>query len=410
VNGYTDIRVCSFLKFDDNGSLRFAHKSYFEFFVAQNFFIRMHESSDALGDYANLNFNKEIMYFLGSFARDDELFGQLIVITAEQKPHFRNFLYRIILASGVFLNRLAIHNAEVQDVEVRKISISDVKFNTVTFVQVDFRHIQAYLWIIERCKLRQTIIKYSEFTTCEIDITIDVCELQEVRFSKSRLLLKGHEWHFDQVMFSDSAVNLEGYGRFIKTTFNGCSSISLGKNLSLLSGSQVKFKNSSLFGQGLHKWHEPDVQIEFNECLLLGVMLEMADLHEATGLPLKCSGAKKPGENLQQMVKIINCRGIIFTNDRDGTLKSDVTKRFGKALAGIRIVDVTSFKRGLRKRHEKNLAGYRIRSDKDRSEDASLNEEDIISTNLVESLEREIKEHRWENLLFDGPLAEIFNL
>src|SRR5262249_46034017 len=32
----TDVRVCTFLSFTDNGSLRFTHKSFFEFFVAQS--------------------------------------------------------------------------------------------------------------------------------------------------------------------------------------------------------------------------------------------------------------------------------------------------------------------------------------------------------------------------------------
>ena len=48
----TDVRVCSFLQLDDDGSLRFAHKSYYEFFLAQSCYLDAVDDPRKLRKYA----------------------------------------------------------------------------------------------------------------------------------------------------------------------------------------------------------------------------------------------------------------------------------------------------------------------------------------------------------------------
>src|SRR5262249_31943448 len=75
----TDVRVCSFLSSTHDGSLRFGHKSYFEFFVAQQLVLSAQYASDSFSQFARKRLSKEIIYFLGSFARDLEFFGQTTI-------------------------------------------------------------------------------------------------------------------------------------------------------------------------------------------------------------------------------------------------------------------------------------------------------------------------------------------
>jgi hypothetical protein len=61
----TDIRTCSFLTLDRNGLLRFAHKSFFEYYVSQHLvslFVSVRQAGEILSKRA---LSEEIYYFLG---------------------------------------------------------------------------------------------------------------------------------------------------------------------------------------------------------------------------------------------------------------------------------------------------------------------------------------------------------
>ena len=70
---HTDVRVCSFLSPSQGRSLQFAHKSYFEFFVAQAVIIAWQQEYDMMLKVAEWPLSKETIYFLGSYARDENL-------------------------------------------------------------------------------------------------------------------------------------------------------------------------------------------------------------------------------------------------------------------------------------------------------------------------------------------------
>lgn len=65
----TDIRTCSFLTLDRNGSLRFAHKSFLEYYVSQHLislFVSTRKTGEVLG---SRTLSEEIYYFLGDLIR-----------------------------------------------------------------------------------------------------------------------------------------------------------------------------------------------------------------------------------------------------------------------------------------------------------------------------------------------------
>lgn len=67
----TDLRTCSFLTISEDGSLRFVHKSFLEFFVARRL-----KANLEYGRYEGLGFYAapEVLYFLGSYGHNDDRF------------------------------------------------------------------------------------------------------------------------------------------------------------------------------------------------------------------------------------------------------------------------------------------------------------------------------------------------
>ena len=73
----TDIRVCSFLRFDEQDMLRFAHKSFMEFFVAQYVYERLHDYRENIIsiDLLRWQLSNEILFFISEFVRLNSMFG-----------------------------------------------------------------------------------------------------------------------------------------------------------------------------------------------------------------------------------------------------------------------------------------------------------------------------------------------
>jgi hypothetical protein len=181
----------------------------------------------------------------------------------------------------------------------------------------------------------------------------------------------------------------------------------MNNNFLLRSGSHVNFSGTVVLGKGLEKWYEPDTQIEFLDCLLLGMRLEASDLNQLAGSVSLGQSSKNLDKNSVRMVSLLNCRGIVFTDNSEDTLKSEMIKNYGKPLPNIRIVDIKSFERGLRKRRERNTAGYRSRNDKKETEEPTKKDEDLIFIKLIDTIENDIKQNQWESLISSGPLAQV---
>jgi hypothetical protein len=179
----TDVRVCSFLQLDDDGSLRFAHKSYYEFFLAQSCFLDAVDDPRSLRKYANLMLTREVLYFVGSFARSDQYFTSIVKrgisgeLTEEnsssERKILKNFLYRVAVAAGTLLNRLSIVSGTIENVDFRKCELEGAYFRDIHFVGVAMRSIYATRLEISTSVFQRCEIAQCEFHTSKLDIALD---------------------------------------------------------------------------------------------------------------------------------------------------------------------------------------------------------------------------------------------
>ena len=141
----TDIRVCSFLSHGKDGTLRFAHKSYFEFFVAQALVVACQNTIETLIPFSKRHLGKEILYFLGSFARDLDSFGRMITAVLKRAPQnaegLMNLCARIAFASGTSLERLGLCGVTVDNVELHRANVAHVSFDNVRFINASMHEV-----------------------------------------------------------------------------------------------------------------------------------------------------------------------------------------------------------------------------------------------------------------------------
>ncbi|MCK7473388.1 MAG: hypothetical protein MZV49_07315 [Rhodopseudomonas palustris] len=130
-----DIRVCYFLSFGEEGTLRFAHKSYFEFFVVQFIFLTSGEKSSDLNKSAKRLLSREIIYFLGSFARDNKPFGDFLRVSSRRpriEPATVNLVRRIVFASCVLQIVFSIAGGTIEGIDLRRASVENAFIQDVT--------------------------------------------------------------------------------------------------------------------------------------------------------------------------------------------------------------------------------------------------------------------------------------
>jgi uncharacterized protein YjbI with pentapeptide repeats len=125
-----DIRVCSFLRFGDDGTLRFAHKSFMEFLVAQFIFeqnlVRLN-----VGPLA-MPLSQEMLFFLSEFAKvNREFAGRICVgrlLQATRKPRKLNQEQFETIRRNMFATNL-IANFERKNLSVERLAIASLQFS-----------------------------------------------------------------------------------------------------------------------------------------------------------------------------------------------------------------------------------------------------------------------------------------
>jgi hypothetical protein len=146
----TDIRLNSFLVFGREGNLRFAHKSYLEFFTSQFIYQSALHNPDALSRVGELTLGREVVYFLGSYARDFQAFSLWLTQRARSSPRgsalSRLDALRSLVASGLLLSSISITDVAISDVELRRAKVTGAYLDRVVFRDVIFSELEAKSW------------------------------------------------------------------------------------------------------------------------------------------------------------------------------------------------------------------------------------------------------------------------
>lgn len=144
----TDIRTCSFLSKSSDISLAFAHKSFYEFFLAS--FIRDNLQSSAVLDmFSKRRISFEVLYFLSSFSILDDVFEAEFNNWSAKKPT-ENFRVNA-LSVQILFSRMS-RDFDLSGVKLEGFNLSNKVFAECKFQGSKFINCKAKILEIHHCK------------------------------------------------------------------------------------------------------------------------------------------------------------------------------------------------------------------------------------------------------------------
>jgi len=329
----TDVRLCSFLRFEDDGSLSFAHKSYQEFFIAQTIFMGVKEDPSSFDRFAQWRLSRETLYFLGSFARDQEDFGAMLRLALREpslNPERRNFLYAIAFASGVILERSRLAGGEVRNVELRRAFVRSTSLSDLTLHSTRVRDVTAEEWTLNNVVLKSSSLSKTTFSQSELSVESIDSELEQLTFIGGTFRIHGDDWKMQAVKGTTVRFEWRGGGRLLDVETDRKSIVVIGEKTQIREGSSLKLTDSIVVGHSLDRWYEYNVGIELRNCVLAGVWMDASDL---------LAGAHS------NTIRLEGCRGaVILYSSRAEKLNTDALPFLRKAHPDILFTDADALK------------------------------------------------------------------
>lgn len=300
----TDIRICSFLSFGNGEILRFAHKSFFEFFVAQEFLIQVGDRLSAISTFARFNLSKEIVGFLGSYVRDQEVFARQIVMAFRNQggpgTKVDSMFYRIALASGFLLETVELKSEKILDTDLRRASVSSATLDHVSLGRVEIDNVTATNWRCGNVSLNTVLIQDCNFASSHLELQCRDVNLQNLFFDECQLFLNGSEVNLENVTFGGGSALLDFSGDVRGFHAKSANSIILGSSLNLGPNASLTISGSVVIQGSGSSWYQNAADIVFSECIFLGLFVPDYDLGVLAARPPKA-------------IRFVNCKGIVLT-------------------------------------------------------------------------------------------------
>jgi len=298
----SDIRVCSFLSMSEDRSLRFAHKSFCEFFVAQSCYIDCLRDLGAFVDYARRPNSREVVYFLGSYARDHEPFFWQSQLALSGSKEVRALAARIMFASGARLDGETLSAIEIADVDMRRARIAGLALKKLRCERVTLRDIEAHAWRVEDTIVSSSLVERVSFFQNEgaFSAQLEESVFEGVSWRGGVVRLQGRDWQLADCRFERASVALAGPGRLRAVTFEDCPAVAFAPSFAFLAGSQLHISRSAVATDAWH-WSSAGDETLLEDCLLAGVWMSAGDL---------VASVRTRGAVARRTLR--NCRGLVF--------------------------------------------------------------------------------------------------
>ena len=342
----TDIRVCSFLSFSKNSSLRFAHKSFYEFFIAQQVYVSRLKDFGALRNFVDYDFTYEILYFLGSYARDQHEF-QLVVkagVNAGLSPgqdyesSVSRLCRQIVFCAGTILEGLNIKQGVIEGAELKNLDLADLSLEEVIIERLTLRNMTCETWSLIKCKLSRSIFTSVSFINSKIDVECNNTEWDELHFEKSNVDLKGSNWVMRNLEFEECTVSVGGNGKLIDVLFANCDMVSL-DNLRLGQGASFKVENSKVIATTNETWCSSKSHVTIEHSNLVGLSVPAFVIAQL----LDASSQTNP------ILQLRGCKGILFCNNDLEDLSAEQSDLFKQQYPKIDIISPFYISRAVRR-------------------------------------------------------------
>jgi hypothetical protein len=327
----TDVRVCSFLRFSGDGTFRFAHKSYFEFFVAQY----VHMALEDPRKYGRPPFSKltwEVIFFLSSYVRDLPVFWEMVqrALVDPQSYHQaqRNCLARVALASGRVRGRLK--EVSIDKVLVRSATLESLEFSRVVLSQVEISDSKLIDWKSKELILSDTLVDNSNITNSQLQMRGKKARMERCRIVNSTLELSDGDWLISGANVADSTLILDGKVTLAGLQAENCH-LTFGAD-GIQPGSSIKASHSQLSGPLGLSWVPYGVQTQLKNCLLGGLVLSELD---ATAFLDELGNSKETW--------LANCSGLLILSGFDEMHTPSIQKRLEQHLPRLAVASASDF-------------------------------------------------------------------
>jgi hypothetical protein len=406
----TDIRLGSFLVFGREGTLRFAHKSYLEFFAAQFIYQCALDNADALSRVGELKLGREVVYFLGSYARGFPAFAQWLSLRAESRPPdsalSRADALRAMFASGVLLSGARVVDATISDVELRRAKVTYAQLEKIVFRDVVVSDLEAQSWSFSRSVLENCEIATVTFQDSDVELEVRNSSLAGIQVKGGTFAIEGKGWALDASVFRNTDVQLRGTGAIGQVRFEKCS-----LRLMMESRGEPRFEASDC--TATFKWDAEPFKLDgvkIRNSLIFGLVLSLED---ALSLVLSRSATSKDLPDVDT-IDATNT-GIVFIDPRRvneslvrqwENAKGAIETKFSKLL----FFDLELYQQAiLMPQNRKKSALRRInkaaRGTRESGAPKGTASNDVEAISLTLRLSQEIKNRSWINNGGAGPLV-----
>jgi len=192
-NIVSDIQICAFVTKTLDDNFKFVHKSFMEFFVARALKSKIIELKDAKLEerLVSINFPKEILYFLGSFALIEDKLKSLLFKSWNKGI---NNTFKRNIAVAYLHSSLKHTNLKLSSVRLDEISLSRIEIVNSEFLKIDFYKNNWRRLSIRDSKVERVMISFSEILESTI---INSIGKLDVRNS----VLRKTEFHSTETLF-----------------------------------------------------------------------------------------------------------------------------------------------------------------------------------------------------------------
>jgi|GEM_PF-6773996 len=354
----TDVKVCSFLQFSDDGSLTFTHKSYFEFFVAQRMFLLSKDNQPEFIESAKLKFSRETVYFLASYARDNPPLRAYIKmrLRMEASDEQRDFVYRLAFATGSILDGCTFLQGEISNVDMIRARVSSLYFDDVTLQDATMRDVTGWAWTFRNVLFRQVAMESVKIERSKLDLTAEDLEVSASTFLDTDLDMAGARIRFQDVRMAGGQLSLScpllAIATHVKST-----KVSFEEGSSFSNNSSVRLEEAELRASEMSGWYAGNAQVELQDCMIAGLAFGIGDLvkvdYEKRRLPIRLKG----------------CRGLAVVNLSGDTRGELLRKIAGHDNPDLTFVDKNAVEQALKLAAKQDEANRkRMESKKDEAE------------------------------------------
>jgi hypothetical protein len=266
----TDVRTCAFLSFKKGEQLRFAHQSFFEFFIAQYIILHRDHIEETLSVVGETNITKEVMFFLASYVRDNAHLQHWLRNTLRGNPDL-TFLHRLGFSTGEFNFVSLGERVGISDVELVQVRVTGQRLRSSAIRNVAIERVEFESVTLDRLYCNDVRLEKVRMTKGTAHLICQHAWMSDFAASGTHLVLGGQQWVAENVALQDCSVRLSGRGLLTSWTVNDCTVFYEPEWEGRLDG-QLKANRTVMAGKLGATWFHTS-RARLSECLVVGYYL-----------------------------------------------------------------------------------------------------------------------------------------